>query len=63
MRKMAQQMFNKFLHLPTQKLRIQSKEKDSVCSIDAIANIFNIIRDEHNPQQYKNDHHRKVYNL
>jgi len=63
MRKMAQQMFNQFLHLPTQKLRIQSKEKDSVCSIDAVANMFNITRDDKNPQQYKDDHHTKGYNL
>ncbi|SHO81521.1 Glutamyl-tRNA reductase [hydrothermal vent metagenome] len=61
MRKMAQQMFNHFLHLPTQNLRVQSKEKDSVCSIDAIANIFNISRDEANSQQYKSDHHKKGY--
>ena len=63
MKKMAQQMFNHFLHLPTQKLRAHSKEKDSVCSIDAIANMFNISRDEKNPQQYKTDHHKKGYKI
>jgi len=61
-RKMAEQMFNHFLHLPTQSLRQHSKDKDSNFSIESIEKMFNINTDNVNAKQYKDDHHKKGYN-
>jgi glutamyl-tRNA reductase len=61
MRKMALQMFNHFLHQPTQRLRKSSREKDSLCPIEAISGMFNIDTNNVDAQQYKQDHHKKGY--
>jgi len=61
MRKMAEQMFNRFLHTPTRRMRESSREKDGVTGIDAIRNIFNIDMAHVNFKQYKKEHHQKGY--
>jgi len=61
-RKMAEQMFKRFLHKPTQNLRESStNNKNSNCS-DAIINLFNIDVEHIDAKQYKSDHHKKGYN-
>jgi glutamyl-tRNA reductase len=62
MRKMAEQMFNRFLHRPTKRMRESSREKDGVAGIDAFKNIFCIDTTHVNFKQYKSDHHQKGYN-
>jgi len=62
MRKMAEQMFNRFLHRPTKRMRESSREKDGVTGIDAFKNIFCIDTTHVNFKQYKSDHHQKGYN-
>ena len=62
MKKMAQQMFNRFLHDATQNLRQSSSQSDGSNKADAIREIFNIDIDDVNVQQYKeNEHHVKGY--
>ncbi len=62
MKKMAQQMFNRFLHDATQNLRQSSSQSDGSNKADAIREIFNIDIDNVNAQQYKeNEHHVKGY--
>jgi len=62
MQKMAEQMFNRFLHDATQNLRKSSKESDGSCKIGAISEIFEIDTHNVNAQQYKeNEHHVKGY--
>jgi glutamyl-tRNA reductase len=62
MRKMAQQMFNRFLHDPTQNLRHSSTEKKNANCIEAVKKMFNINTEHIDFKQYKNDHHTKGYN-
>jgi len=62
MRKMAQQMFNRFLHQPTKNLRHSSTQKESANCIDAIKQMFSIDTDDVDPKQYKTEHHTKGYN-
>ena len=62
MRKMAEQMFNRFLHDPTQNLRASSTEKKNANCIEAVKKIFNIDTEHVDLKQYKNDHHSKGYN-
>jgi len=62
MRKMAQQMFNRFLHDPTQNLRRSSTEKKNANCIEAVKKMFNIDTEHIDFKQYKNDHHTKGYN-
>ena len=62
MRKMAQQMFNRFLHDPTQNLRKSSTEKKNANCIEAVKKMFNIDTEHVDAKQYKNDHHTKGYN-
>jgi glutamyl-tRNA reductase len=62
MRKMAQQMFNRFLHDPTQNLRHSSTEKKNANCIEAVKKMFNIDTEHIDAKQYKNDHHTKGYN-
>jgi len=62
MRKMAQQMFNRFLHDPTQNLRKSSTEKKNANCIEAVKKMFNIDTEHVDLKQYKNDHHTKGYN-
>lgn len=62
MRKMAEQMFNRFLHDPTQNLRESSAEKKNANCIEAVKKMFNIDTENMDLKQYKNDHHIKGYN-
>jgi len=62
MRKMAEQMFNRFLHDPTQNLRHSSVEKKNANCIEAVKRMFNIDTENIDFKQYKNDHHTKGYN-
>ena len=52
---MALQLFDKFLHKPTKKMRELSKESEGTVAINAIKEIFNINTDSVDPQQYKKD--------
>ncbi|TNF43637.1 MAG: glutamyl-tRNA reductase [Epsilonproteobacteria bacterium] len=61
MRKMAQQMFNRFLHEPTQNLRHSSTEKENANCIESIKKMFNVDTENIDLKQYKNDHHKKGY--
>jgi len=62
MRKMAEQMFKRFLHEPTQNLRYSSTEKKNANCIEAVKKMFNIDTDNIDLKKYKNDHHKKGYN-
>jgi glutamyl-tRNA reductase len=62
MRKMAEQMFKRFLHEPTQNLRHSSIEKENANCIEAVKKMFNINTENIDLKQYKNDHHTKGYN-
>ena len=62
MRKMAEQMFKRFLHDPTQNLRHSSTEKKNANCIEAVKRMFNIDTENIDLKQYKNDHHTKGYN-
>jgi len=62
MHKMAEQMFNRFLHDATQNLRQSSKDTDGSNKVGAITQIFGIDTDDVNVRQYKeNEHHVKGY--
>jgi len=61
MRKMAQQMFNRFLHDPTQNLRASSTESKNTNCIESVKKMFNINTEHVDFKQYKNDHHTKGY--
>ncbi len=58
---MAEQMFNRFLHTPTIRMRESSQEKEGVVGIDALKNIFDIDMANVNFKQYKKEHHKKGY--
>ncbi len=62
MKKMAEQMFNRFLHDPTQNLRGSSTEKKNANCIEAVKKMFNINTENIDLKQYKQDHHTKGYN-
>ena len=59
--KMAEQMFNRFLHNPTQNLRECSSKSTSSNRVEAIKDIFNIEIDEQDVKKYKREHHKKGY--
>ncbi|WP_295420951.1 glutamyl-tRNA reductase [Sulfurovum sp.] len=61
MRKMAEQMFKRFLHDPTQNLRHSSAEKKNANCIEAVKRMFNIDTEYMDMKQYKQDHHTKGY--
>ena len=61
MRKMAEQMFKRFLHDPTQNMRHSSAEKKNANCIEAVKRMFNIDTENIDFKQYKNDHHTKGY--
>jgi glutamyl-tRNA reductase len=61
MRKMAEQMFNRFLHDPTQNLRHSSADKTNANTIEAVKKMFDIEIDSCNLVLYKDDHHIKGY--
>lgn len=60
-RKMAQQMFNRFLHDPTQNLRHSSAQKQNANCLESIKEMFNIDTEHIDYKQYKDDHHIKGY--
>ena len=62
MRKMAEQMFKRFLHEPTQNLRHSSADKNNSNCIESVKRMFNIDTENIDFKQYKNDHHKKGYN-
>ncbi len=62
MRKMAEQMFKRFLHDPTQNLRESSTQKKNANCIEAVKRMFNIDTEHIDFKQYKSDHHTKGYN-
>ncbi len=62
MRKMAKQMFNRFLHDPTQNLRRSSTDKKNSNCIEAVKKMFEIDTEAIDAKKYKNDHHTKGYN-
>jgi len=61
MRKMAAQMFNRFLHDPTQNLRRTSTAKENANCIESFKEMFEIDTDSIDAKQYKKDHHTKGY--
>jgi len=61
MQKMAEQMFNRFLHDATHNLRQCSSEITSTKRVDAIKEIFEIVIDDRNAKKYKKEHHTKGY--
>jgi len=62
MRKMAQQMFNRFLHDPTQNLRQNSTAKENANCLESFKQMFELDTESIDVKQYKNDHHTKGYN-
>ncbi len=60
-RKMAEQMFNRFLHDPTNNLRLSTKSKQSANCIESFKKMFNIDTETIDVRQYKQDHHTKGY--
>jgi len=58
MRKMAIQMFNKFLHQPTQNLRKSSAQKKNANCIESVKKMFDIEIENVDLKQYKNDPHK-----
>ncbi len=61
MKKMAEQMFNRFLHDATNNLRKCSSELNSTKRVDAIKELFDIRVDDKNAKKYKSEHHSKGY--
>lgn len=61
MKKMAEQMFNRFLHDPTHNIRQSSAETNSAGCIESVKKIFNIKIDTCDLTLYKDDHHVKGY--
>jgi len=61
MEKMAEQMFNRFLHDATQNLRQCSSETNSTKRVEAIKDIFKITTNDANASKYKKEHHVKGY--
>ena len=60
-RKMAQQMFNRFLHDPTEIIRRSSAQKQNTNCIESVKEMFNIDTEHIDYKQYKDDHHIKGY--
>ena len=61
MRKMAEQMFKRFLHHPTKNLRNSSKETKNENYIESVKQMFNIDTENIDLKQYKNDQYTKGY--
>lgn len=61
MEKMAEQMFNRFLHDATHNLRQSSADKNGSNRVEAIKDIFDINTENVNVRQYKEEHHIKGY--
>jgi len=61
MEKMAEQMFNRFLHDATQNLRQCSADISAGKRIEVVKEIFDIATNDRNAKKYKNEHHVKGY--
>ena len=61
MEKMAEQMFNRFLHDATHNLRQCSADISSGKRIEVVKEIFDIATDDRNARKYKHEHHVKGY--
>lgn len=61
MRKMAEQMFNRFLHDPTQNLRHSSADNKNAGCVETVKKLFDIEIDKCDLTFYKDDHHAKGY--
>jgi len=59
MRKMCKQMFNHFLHEPTQNLRKSSRENKNTNCIESIKKMFNINTENVDFKVYKDEQHSK----
>ena len=57
-KKMAKQMFNRYLHKPTVRMRQSSREKEGAGGIESLKKIFDIDTENINYKQYKKDHHK-----
>jgi len=57
-KKMAKQMFNRYLHKPTVRMRQSSREKEGAGGIESLKKIFDIDTEDINYKQYKKDHHK-----
>ncbi len=53
MKRMITQVFDKFLHVPTQNLRAISKTNEGASAIDALKEIFGISTEDVDPKKYK----------
>ncbi len=62
MRKMAEQMFKRFLYAPTKNLRDSSKAGSYENDIESVKRILDIDTDNVDVKQYKKDHYTKGYN-
>lgn len=63
-RKMATQMFNRFLHEPTKNLRRSSTEKKNANCVESVKKMFNITPQENSDlERYIEDHHAKGYDI
>jgi glutamyl-tRNA reductase len=60
-RKLAGQMFNRFLHEPTQNLRRSSSDKTHSNCVDSVKRMFDIDTENIDLKVYKNDQHTKGY--
>jgi glutamyl-tRNA reductase len=61
MQKMAEQMFNRFLHDATQNLRQCSSKGNSTKSVEVIKEVFKLTTNEKSMKKYKKEHHIKGY--
>ncbi len=61
MKKMAEQMFKRFLHDPTQNLRRSSTKTENANCMESIKQLFEIDTESIDPKLYKKDHHTKGY--
>ncbi len=57
-KKLALQMFNRYLHKPTVKMRQSSREKEGAGGVESLKNIFDIDTENINYKKYKKDHHK-----
>jgi glutamyl-tRNA reductase len=57
-KKMSEQMFNRYLHKPTVRMRQSSREKEGAGGIESLKKIFDIDTENINYKQYKKDHHK-----
>jgi len=57
-KKMAEQMFNRYLHKPTIRMRQSSREKEGAGGIESLKKIFNVDTENVNFKKYKKDHHK-----